>query len=68
MARAGVARTFQNIELFSKMTTLDNLMLCRHLHIKTGLLRCALFGPGVRRQEMEHRLRLYSGKEKNNER
>ena len=58
VARAGVARTFQNIELFSKMTTLDNLLLGRHLHIKTGLLRCALFGPGVRRQETEHRLRV----------
>ncbi|MEW6261492.1 MAG: ABC transporter ATP-binding protein [Thermodesulfobacteriota bacterium] len=37
VAQKGIARTFQNIELFSHMTTLDNLMLGRHLHMKTGV-------------------------------
>jgi branched-chain amino acid transport system ATP-binding protein len=37
IAQQGIARTFQNIELFSHMTTMDNLMLGRHIHMKTGV-------------------------------
>jgi branched-chain amino acid transport system ATP-binding protein len=37
IAKKGIARTFQNIELFSRMTTMDNLMLGRHIHMKTGV-------------------------------
>jgi branched-chain amino acid transport system ATP-binding protein len=37
IAALGLGRTFQNIELFSKMTTMDNLLLGRHLHMKTGI-------------------------------
>ncbi len=58
VARAGVARTFQNIELFARMTTLDNLLLGRHLHSRVGILRGALFGPGVIRSELAHRRRV----------
>ncbi len=43
IASLGVARTFQNIELFQHMTVIDNLMLGRHLHMKTWLLSGALF-------------------------
>jgi branched-chain amino acid transport system ATP-binding protein len=39
----GVARTFQNIELFSHMTTMENLMLGRHNHLKTGIWTGATF-------------------------
>ena len=37
IARMGLARTFQNIELFASETTVDNLMLGRHQHMSTGL-------------------------------
>ena len=43
VAQIGIARTFQNIELFSHMTTMDNLMLGRHNKLKTGLFAGATF-------------------------
>ena len=50
IASVGIARTFQNIQLYSGMTTLDNLMAARHLHIKPSLFSSAIyFGPAHRR-------------------
>jgi branched-chain amino acid transport system ATP-binding protein len=43
VAQVGIARTFQNIELFAHMTTMDNLMLGRHTKLKTGLWSGATF-------------------------
>jgi branched-chain amino acid transport system ATP-binding protein len=43
VAEAGIARTFQNIELFAHMTTMDNLMLGRHTKLKTGVWAGATF-------------------------
>ncbi|MCO5309742.1 MAG: ABC transporter ATP-binding protein [Austwickia sp.] len=55
IARLGVARSFQNIELFANLTVLENLMLGRHIHMRHGVLASmAWFGP-ARRQEIEHR-------------
>ena len=55
VAARGVARTFQNIELFEGMTVVQNLMLGRHRLMRSGILTDA-FGFGVsRRQEDEHR-------------
>jgi branched-chain amino acid transport system ATP-binding protein len=58
IARLGIARTFQNIELFRHMTTLENLLLGRHRHFHYGTFRAALFGPGVTRDEMAHRRKV----------
>jgi branched-chain amino acid transport system ATP-binding protein len=51
----GIARTFQNIALFRGMTVLDNLLIGRHVHQRTGVLAGAVyFGPGER-EEIAHR-------------
>ena len=58
VAKKGIARTFQNIELFSHMSTMDNLMLGRHIHMKTGVWRGATFiykGSKVAKEEIKHR-------------
>ncbi len=55
IARLGVARSFQNIELFSHLTVLDNLMLGRHVHMRHSVLASMLwFGP-ARKQEIAQR-------------
>ena len=55
VARLGVARSFQNIELFDQLTVLENMMLGRHIHMRHNVLTSMLwFGP-ARRQEIEHR-------------
>ena len=58
IARMGIARSFQNIELFKHMTVLENLMLGRHLHIKYGLFKSLFyFGPCLK-EEVQHRKRV----------
>jgi branched-chain amino acid transport system ATP-binding protein len=56
IARWGVARAFQNIELFKHMTVLDNLMLGRHVHMKHSVWRSFLYFGPARRQEIVHRM------------
>jgi branched-chain amino acid transport system ATP-binding protein len=58
VARRGVARTFQNIELFSNASVMDNLLLGRHIHMKTGVFSGAfLWGRRSRaaREEIRNR-------------
>jgi branched-chain amino acid transport system ATP-binding protein len=55
IARLGLARTFQNIELYTGLSTLDNLMAARHVLMKQNFLAGALyFGPG-HSEEIRHR-------------
>jgi len=56
--RLGIARTFQNLELFRNATVLDNIMLGRYLHKKTGFLSEVLFLPRARDQEVSSRRRV----------
>lgn len=55
VAGFGVARTFQNIELFEHATVLQNLLVGRHRHRKANLLSQVLFTPSAKRQEIENR-------------
>ncbi|MFC5510867.1 ABC transporter ATP-binding protein [Massilia jejuensis] len=54
-ARAGIARTFQNIALFKGMTVLDNIMTGRNLKMKTNFLQQAFYLGAARREEIAHR-------------
>ena len=57
-AKAGLARTFQNIALFKGMSVLDNIMTGRNLKMKANMLQQAIwFGPAMR-EELEHRAKV----------
>jgi branched-chain amino acid transport system ATP-binding protein len=55
IAERGVARTFQNIALFRGMTVLDNLMLGRHVHMRSGVLASVLYWGFAQKEEVAHR-------------
>jgi len=57
-AKAGFARTFQNIALFKGMSVLDNLMTGRNLKLKTNFLQQAIWWGPARREELEHRAKV----------
>ena len=58
IAKLGIARTFQNIELFENATVLSNLLVGRHRHSTTQLWQELLFLPSVRSNEKVHRRRV----------
>ncbi len=54
-ARLGLARTFQNIELYSGLSTLDNIMAARHVLMKQNFVTGAFYFGPAHREEIEHR-------------
>jgi branched-chain amino acid transport system ATP-binding protein len=56
IAARGMARTFQNLQLFFNMTVVENVMVGCHLRARTGLLAAALRLPQVQREERQLRL------------
>jgi branched-chain amino acid transport system ATP-binding protein len=57
IAALGIARTFQNIALFAGMTVLDNIMLGRHVHMRSGVLSSLVYWGLAQREEVRHRAR-----------
>jgi branched-chain amino acid transport system ATP-binding protein len=55
LAKLGIARTFQNIELYTGLSTLDNLMAARHVLMKQNFITNALYFGWARKEEIEHR-------------
>ena len=53
----GVGRTFQNIRLFREMTSLENVLVGMHGHLKGGIIRSIVRTPALRREEREARER-----------
>ena len=57
VAKAGIARTFQNIRLFGEMTAIENVMVGRHVRTHAGVIGAVLRTPGARREEHAIRVR-----------
>ena len=55
IAPLGIARTFQNIALYTGLSTLDNLMAARHIHMKQSSVAGAIYWGVAQREEVVHR-------------
>ncbi len=53
VAKAGIARTFQNIRLFAEMTALENVMVGRHIRTQSGLMGAMFRTPHFKREEAQ---------------
>lgn len=55
IAEVGISRTFQNIQLYTGLTTLDNLMAARHVHLKPNFVTGAIYFGWEHNKEIKHR-------------
>ncbi len=55
LAKMGIARTFQNIELYTGLSTQDNIMAARHVFMKQNFIEGAIYYGRSRREELRHR-------------
>lgn len=55
IASLGIARTFQNIALYTGLSTLDNMMAARHIHMKQNGIASMLYWGSAQREEVAHR-------------
>jgi branched-chain amino acid transport system ATP-binding protein len=55
LAKLGIARTFQNIELYTGLNTQDNIMAARHVLMKQNFITGALYFGWAQKEEIEHR-------------
>jgi branched-chain amino acid transport system ATP-binding protein len=55
IAPLGIARTFQNLALYTGLSTLDNLLAARHIHMRAGLLDCLIYWGRAHREDLAHR-------------
>jgi branched-chain amino acid transport system ATP-binding protein len=58
VAELGIARTFQNIELFAQMTVVDNLLTGRHVRMQRSWLSGAIYWGATRREELTNRAKV----------
>jgi branched-chain amino acid transport system ATP-binding protein len=58
IVHTGIARTFQNIELFEQATVLQNLLVGRHSHMVRNPFANFAFLPGVKKSELQHRRKV----------
>ncbi|MBW8010869.1 MAG: ABC transporter ATP-binding protein [Chloroflexi bacterium] len=55
IAKLGIARTFQNLALYSGLSTLDNLMAARHIHMKSNMIQSIIYWGMGQKEDIEHR-------------
>jgi branched-chain amino acid transport system ATP-binding protein len=58
IAKLGVGRTFQGLQLFPGLSVIDNLMTGRHIHMRTGAIEGFFYWPFAYREEIEHRRKV----------
>ncbi|ETI69726.1 ABC transporter ATP-binding protein [Neobacillus vireti] len=59
VSKKGIARTFQNIRLFSEMSVLENVLVGMHTHIKAGLIGILFNLPAIRKEEKASEVKAY---------